>query len=264
MEREGAMASEPVVEIENLDFAFGRHPILLGVNLQIQGGDFVSFIGPNGGGKSTLLRIMLGLLSPTRGVVRLLGRSPAAARYRVGYMPQHPHFDDSFPVTALDVVLMGRLGRRPLVGPYRRRDRLAAARALAEVEAADLRDRSLGELSGGERQRVLIARALATDPELLFLDEPTASLDPGVQDELYDLLRELNRRMTILIVSHDVGVVSRHVSKVVCVNVHVDQHPSSEIKGELGRLFGNEGRMRLVRHDRHHSHLPLQEGQTDS
>jgi len=254
-------SATPAVETRALSFGYDERLVLERVDLRIDAGDFVSIIGPNGGGKTTLLRLRLGLLAPNRGEIRVLGRSPEQARKRIGYMPQYVQLDASFPVTALDVVLMGRLRKAFPLGPFGRDDRGAAARALADVRVADLADRPFFALSGGQRQRVLIARALACDPEILLLDEPTASLDPRVQDELYDLLRELNQRMTVVLVSHDVGTVSRHVRTVVCVNRNVEVHPSSAIHGELARLLfhGAEG-MQLVRHGEHADGSPHEPG----
>ncbi len=245
--------ANPVITIRDLWFSYDGHPVLEAVNLDVLKGDFVSIIGPNGGGKTTLLRLILGLLAPQRGTVRVLGADPVRARQRIGYMPQHLQLDFRFPVTVMDIVLMGRLGKRAAIGPYITADRKVAERALEDVEALDIRDRPFSALSGGQRQRVLIARALACAPEILLLDEPTASLDPEIQDDLYSLLHRLNERMTVALVSHDVSVVSQHVNNVVCVNVQVEQHPTSAIKGELGRLFHGASGVRLVRHD-HHSH----------
>ena len=249
---ESSPETVPAIEASDLSFAYDERPVLERVSLRIEAGDFVSIIGPNGGGKTTILKLALGLLSPDAGEIRVLGRSPVAARQRIGYMPQHVQLDASFPVTAIDVVLMGRLRHAFPIGAFRREDRAATDQALADVRIADLRKRPFFALSGGQRQRVLIARALACDPELLLLDEPTASLDPRVQDELYDLLRELNRRMTVVLVSHDVATVSRHVRTVVCVNRDVEVHPATAIHGELARLLfhGAEG-MHLVRHGEH-------------
>lgn len=256
-----ADSAKPAVETRALSFGYDERLVLERVDLRIEAGDFVSIIGPNGGGKTTLLRLMLGLLTPGKGEIRVLGRTPSQARERIGYMPQHVQLDAAFPVTALDVVLMGRLRKAFPFGPFGGGDRRAAEQALADVRVADLADRPFFALSGGQRQRVLIARALACEPELLLLDEPTASLDPRVQDELYDLLRELNQRMTVVLVSHDVGTVSRHVRTVVCVNRNVEVHPSSAIEGELARLLfhGAEG-MQLVRHGEHADGSPHQPG----
>ena len=160
-------------------------------------------------------------------------------------------------MTAGDLVLMGRLSGALPAGPYRESDREAADGALAACEALTLRDRPFASLSGGQRQRVLIARALACAPEILMLDEPTASLDPGVQDELYILLKQLNETMTVVIVSHDVSVVSQHVNRVFCVNVHVSEHCVTEIPEEMSRLFYGPTGLRLVRHDHDHTHDDL-------
>ncbi len=247
--RPAQASPSPVIEVEQLWFAYDGHPVLRDATFLIEQGDFVSLIGPNGGGKTTLLRLMLGLLQPQRGEIRIFGRSPSAVRKQIGYMPQHVNLDSRFPVTVMDVVLTGTLGRGRNIGPYGGRRRAAAERALLDVELLDLRNRPFASLSGGQRQRTLIARALAGDPELLLLDEPTASLDPRVQDDLYELLRKLNQRMTVLLVSHDVSVVSRHVNKVICVNIDVAVHSASAIQGELARMFDYGDGARLVRHD---------------
>jgi len=244
----------PAVCIDGVSFSYGRHPVLRDVDLDIARGDFVSVIGPNGGGKSTLLKLILGLLEPDAGRVTVLGKRPDRARLQVGSLPQYAHVDPQFPVTALDVALMGRLGGGIPLGPWRRREKDRARAALRDVGVEHLADRPFSAMSGGQRQRVLIARALACEPEILLLDEPTASLDPGVQDDLYELLHRLNERMTVILVSHDVSVVSRHVDRIVCVNVSVDEHPAAAIEGELERLFpGREG-LNLVDHSHHRHH----------
>jgi zinc transport system ATP-binding protein len=240
------------IDIEDLAFSYPGTPVLAGVNLCIERGDFVCMIGPNGGGKTTLLRLVLGLLVPTQGTVRVLGQAPVEARRRIGYMPQRVELDPQFPVRALDVVLMGCL-RPGRVGPFTRSDKARAAAALGEVGLASYARRPFSALSGGQRQRVLIARALACEPELLLLDEPTANLDPLVQDEMNELLRKLNEHLTIVIVSHDVGFVIRHVKTVVCVNRDVVVHSSEEITGDSIRsLYGHE--VRLVQHGHGHAH----------
>lgn len=244
------MSTDYVIEIEGLSFAYPLTPVLENVTFSIARGDFVCMVGPNGGGKTTLLRLMLGLLAPTRGTVRVFGRPPVEVRRRVGYMPQHTQLDPQFPVRVSDVVLMGRLGGRRC-GPFSRADRARAAAALHEVGLADYAKRPLPALSGGQRQRVLIARALACEPELLLLDEPTANLDPLVQDEMTDLLQELHQRLTIVLVSHDVGFVARHVKTVVCVNREVVLHTAQEITGDSIRaLYGHD--VRLVQHGHTH------------
>ena len=242
--------SSDVIEIEHLSFAYPLTPVLEDVTFSIQRGDFVCIVGPNGGGKTTLLRLILGLLTPSRGSVRVFGRSPIEARRRIGYMPQHAQLDPQFPVRVSDVILMGRLGSGQL-GRFSRADKDVAAAALGEVGLADYAWRSFAALSGGQRQRVLIARALACEPELLLLDEPTANLDPLVQDEMNELLHKLNERLTVVLVSHDVGFVMRYVKTVVCVNREVMVHSADDITGDSIRaLYGHD--VRMVHHE--HSH----------
>ena len=248
MMHSAAESDAAVIEVEGLSFAYDGPLVLEDVTFSIAHRDFVSVVGPNGGGKTTLLRLMLGLLRPTRGKVRVFGRSPLEVRRRIGYVPQHVQFDPQFPATATDVVLMGRLGIGRSFGPARRKDKEAARQALAEVGLGAYAGRPLGALSGGQRQRVLIARALASEPELLLLDEPTASLDLAVQGDFFDLLHRLNERLTVLLVSHDVGFVSQHVRTVVCVSRHVDVHPTSALDGKaINELYG--GPVRYVHHE---------------
>jgi zinc transport system ATP-binding protein len=244
----------PVIEIRHVSFTYDGLLALEDVDLAIADRDFVSVVGPNGGGKTTLLKLVLGLLVPTRGTIRVFGLPPEQARPRIGYLPQNVQVDLRFPVSVMDVVLMGRLSPSRWAGPFRRGDREAAERALSEVRLLELRDRPFSVLSGGQRQRALIARALAAEPDLLLMDEPTASLDIAAEQELYDLLDGLNDRLTIVLVSHDIGFVSQVVKTVVCVKRRVVVHPTSEITGEITDEIIREvygGEMRLIRHDRH-------------
>lgn len=243
------MNAIPAIAVRDLAFAYPGEPsVLEAVAFTIVEGDFVSLVGPNGGGKTTLLRLLLGLLSPSRGEVRLFGLPPEQARRQIGYLPQHPQLDPHFPVSVRDVVLMGRLGPGRPRGLFGRDDKDAARRSLAEVGLEEMERRPFAALSSGQKQRVLIARALACSPRLLLLDEPTANLDLHVEGELYALLRELNRRLTVVLVSHDLGFVSRYVRTVVCVKRRVAVHPTSEITGDIIRdMYG--GDVRVVRHD---------------
>jgi len=212
---------------------YNGRPVLEGINLSVKEQDFVGIIGPNGGGKTTLLKVMLGLMQPTRGRVRVLGQSAVQARRFIGYVPQQVHLDRDFPVNVWDVALMGRLGRRGLLRRYTSQDRHAVARALQQVEMLDAKDRPIGELSTGQRQRVYIARALATEPQILFMDEPTASVDAHITTSIYELLQKLNEHITILLVSHDMGVISSHVKTVGCLNRRLFYHESKEITPDM-------------------------------
>lgn len=223
----------PVIEIKDLWFSFNGRPVLQAVNMALYRKGFLALIGPNGGGKTTLLRLMLGLLEPKRGSVRIFGEEPKQVAHRVGYVPQNVHINKKFPVTVLDVVLMGRL--RPGAGWSRHSaaDRKAAEQALEKTGMLDIRHRRVGELSGGQLQRVFIARALVSSPELLFLDEPTASLDTDGETEFYTLLKEINRAVAIVLVTHDMLVISSHVKSVACVNQRVHTHDEAEITDEM-------------------------------
>lgn len=245
------MSLVAAVQLQNVSFSYGDRPVLEDVSLTIAQGEFLGVVGPNGGGKTTLLKIMLGLLRPARGKVRIFGQSPGTARRRVGYVPQLLHFAPEFPATVMDVVLMGRLADGMAPGPFREPDRLAARQALEQVDMAGMAGRHLEALSGGEKQRALIARALVCRPEMLLLDEPTVSLDALAERRLYELLSELNDTLTIVLVTHDVGLVSEVLRSVLCVNRRVIRHRTShinEVDSELLAAMYGSGR-RFVRHD---------------
>jgi zinc transport system ATP-binding protein len=239
----------PVLELENVSFSYGRNPVIENASLELRRGEPTCIIGPNGGGKTTLLRLMLGLLRPDHGVIRVLGRAPGKARPRIGYMPQYLQFDPAFPITVREVVLQGRLKPFP-GGFYTRTDKDAAERALREVNLEDSAGAQFARLSGGQRQRVLIARALACEPELLLLDEPTANVDLVLEEKLLSALQEMHRRMTLVLVTHDIGFVSQLVKRVVCVNRRVHLHETSEITGRnIEEIYGTP-----VHAVRHHTH----------
>ena len=225
--------TEPVIEIQDMFFSYNGKPVLQEVNLTVQQGDFVAVIGPNGGGKTTLLKLMLGLLKPERGSVRVLGEIPDRASRWVGYVPQDLHVNRSFPVTVTDIVLMGKLEPGKRWGRNSGRERAQAREVLDRMGMGRYADRKIGELSGGQCQRVLIARALVSRPRLLLLDEPTTSIDTRGQADFYRLLQELNRSVTILVVSHDLLVISTYVKSVACVNQRLHYHNQAEITGEM-------------------------------
>jgi len=202
--------------LEGLTVSFDGVRILEDVSFDVQPNDVVALLGPNGAGKSTLLRAVLGLVRPESGSVRIFGELPEKGRRFIGYLPQYALFDKDFPINVLDMALMGRyqgMGRR-----YTHADRDAVRRALATVGVGHLWDRPIRALSGGERQRALLARALAREPRILLLDEPTASIDPEGEAAFYDLIEGLRKEMAIVMVTHDVGVVSERIEKMACIN----------------------------------------------
>ena len=253
------MSTDPVISFSNVSFAYDRLPVLRHVSFDVEDREAICIVGPNGGGKTTLAKLILGLIRPTAGRVRVFGRHPKESRLRIGYMPQHLRYDPSFPASVMDIVLSGRLGQSSLAGRlgwYTAADRRTAREALAEVGMETFAKRPLSALSGGQQQRVLIARALCCRPDILLLDEPTANLDTPTETRLFEILRRLNRRMTIIIISHDVGFVSNLVEKVVCVNRDVVVHPVKELDGRaIHDLY--QGDVRMVLHsDRLHSDMP--------
>jgi zinc transport system ATP-binding protein len=247
--------SEPVLSLRNVSFSYRGEPVLEDVTLEVEARDYLAILGPNGSGKTTLLKVMLGLLQPQRGSVRVLGRTAATARGQVGYVPQHAGFDLDFPIRVLDVVLMGRYPARRLGRRFDAEDRAQALRALAQVELAPCAERPIGALSGGQIQRVLIARALALEPRLLLLDEPHASLDERVGRSVWELLEELSQRLTIVLVSHDIGAISHYVRSVACLNRRLHGHPSRELTPEiLEATYGCP--VELLAHGHPHRVLP--------
>lgn len=205
------------IDIDNLSFAYQDFLVLRNVSLRINENQFIGIIGPNGGGKTTLLKLILGFLQPTSGTIQLFGRPPAAMQSHIAYVPQSVRLDKQFPISALEVVLQGRLQQLPWYGWFRKEDKDAAISALEQVGMLSFQDKAFGTLSGGQAQRVLIARALVSNPTLLLLDEPTSSIDSKAQAEIYDLLRSLQGKMTILMVTHDLETVIALVESVICV-----------------------------------------------
>lgn len=244
------MKQANAIEVKQVSFAYGDVVVLEKVDLEVPEGEFLGIVGPNAGGKSTLLKLLLGLLEPQQGEIRIFGRPPLKARRLMGYVPQYPAFARDFPVTVKQVVLMGRLGTGPMVGGYSRRDHEIAQRVMEEAEIAGLAQRRIDQLSGGQLQRVLVARALACEPRILLLDEPTANIDMRVENELFDLLKELNERMTILVVSHDIAFISGYVHRVACLNRTLVCHRTEEIDAQaIQKLYGGE--VRMVHHHYH-------------
>ncbi len=232
--------------------------VLRDLTFAVPSGSFWGIIGPNGSGKTTLFKTLVGLVRPVSGSASVLGvpvDQLGARRSLIGWLPQFSHIDFTFPIRVIDVVTMGLYGRIGLLRPVRARDREQAMHALERVNLADIAQRQIGELSGGQRQRVLIARALALQPRLLILDEPTAALDPQSSEGLYEWLNRLHdeSRMTILMASHDIGVISRFVDTVACLNTTLVAHgrPADVMTSDtLETMYGCEAVMFQ------HGHIP--------
>jgi len=240
----------PAISLDDVSFAYAPGQLTLEhIDLQVEQGEFLGLVGPNGGVKSTLLKVILGLLEPSGGSVRVLGQPPGVGRQAIGYVPQHAAFARDFPVSVEDAVLLGRLGRTRMLGGYRGADRRIARRAMAEAQILDLMDRRLSTLSGGQFQRMLIARALVGDPSILLLDEPTTNVDQRIETDVFQLFKMLNQRMTVVVVSHDLGFISEYVTRVACLNRTLVCHRTSEITGEMiEQLYSTPVRMIQHRH----------------
>lgn len=238
--------SPSLFEVNNLNFERQGSLVLKGVSFRILPGEYCAIIGPNGGGKTTLVRLLLGLEKPTSGEISLFGTSQKRFHdwNRIGYVPQRSALVDStFPATVREVVGMGRYARRGIFGFESVEDKTAILEAMELMGVSDLSDRLIGNLSGGQRQRVMIARALASNPEVLIVDEPNTGVDVESQHRFYALLRTLNRtkKLSILFITHDIGVIAEDITRVLFVNqtLLVSQNPAEMIRcDEMSRLYG--------------------------
>lgn len=221
-----------MIEINNLSVSFNGVRVLDNINLNVFDRDFIGIIGPNGGGKTTLLRTLLGLIEPDHGTISIMGQPLKQNRHFISYVPQFATFDRSFPISVWEVVMMGRIGQKK-GRSYSKQDQIIALEALERVEMENLKDRQIGQLSGGERQRVLVARALAAKPKILLLDEPTASVDSRFEAGFYDIMQELNNEITIILVSHDISAVSTYVKTIACLNQQLFYQHAKELTEEM-------------------------------
>lgn len=247
--------SKNIIEINNVSFGYTNEPVLKNITFNIHRGDYLGIIGSNGGGKTTLLKIILGLLKPQSGTVKLFGQDidKFKDRFKFGYVPQKAvNFDVKFPATVEEVVAMGRYAKRGLLRFLTTEDKQRVRKALQEVDMLEQKDRLIGDLSGGEQQRVFIARALASEPEIIFLDEPTAGVDTQTQERFYTLLKKLNQslNLTLILISHDINVVVREATELACINQTLIYHGTPEKCCEddyLQKLYGKN--LKIVPHN---------------
>ncbi len=257
------MTGQAVIELEDVWAGYESDRVLEAVNFRMVAGDYVGLIGPNGGGKTTLVKVILGLIKPERGSVRVMGVSPEKGRQFIGYVPQIQQDDKAFPIKVWDVVSMGRLKPDLLHNlSLKDADKKIVERSLRQMDILDLAKRSINELSGGQRQRVTIARALATEPKILLLDEPTSSVDSRSSSQLYDLLADLNQSISILLISHDLTAISTYVKTIGCVNRRLVYNGQKEITSEM-LSSAYECPVDLVAHGVPHRVLPSHQEEDD-
>lgn len=241
LEREEVKRS--IIEVKNLCAGYDGRTVLRDVNLTVYERDFLGVIGPNGGGKTTLIKCILGLLKPTAGEIVYHYSPPYGGRgeapsLRMGYLPQYSSIDRKFPITVEEVVLSGLSSKKPLISRFTAQHREKARQVIARMGLDGLEQRAIGALSGGQLQRALLGRATISDPQVVVLDEPGTYLDRYFEARLYELLADINRECAIILVSHDIGTVLQQVKSIACVNETLDYHPDTGISGEwLERNF---------------------------
>ena len=231
-----------VIDLKNVSAYYENVRAIEDVTLQVRRGEFLGIIGPNGGGKSTLIKVILGLHKPIEGSVKIMGKNiyKTDEKLSIGYVPQASTFDRKFPISVLDVVLMARLRSNfSLFKKYSSEDKEIAFNILKELELSEFRKRQIGQLSGGQLQRVLIARALAVQPQIMLLDEPTASVDSSSRSLIFEILKELNKKMTVIVVTHDLEAVSAYFKSLACMNFSLHYHGDPKLTQDaIDKTYG--------------------------
>ena len=233
------MPASPIIEIKNLSAGYDNRTVLHDINLTIYERDFLGIIGPNGGGKTTLIKCILGLLKPTTGEILYHSCPPSPSeiancqlstvncQLSMGYLPQYSSIDRKFPITVEEVILSGLSSKKPLASRFTARHREKASAVIARMGLEGMEQRAIGALSGGQLQRALLGRAIISDPQVVILDEPSTYIDKRFEARLYELLAEINKDCAIILVSHDIGTVLQQVKSIACVNETLDYHPDT-------------------------------------
>ncbi len=232
LKQEYCATMEKILEIDSVTAGYGDQVVLENVNLAIHEKDFIGIIGPNGGGKTTLLKVIMGVVKPFRGKIRFFTSVEENERRITGYLPQMNNLDRNFPISVTDVVLSGLMSREGFFSLYSGKQKKLAYSILEKMGIYHLRNKPVGELSGGQLQRVYLSRALISSPRLLMLDEPSTFVDTRFETDFYEILRQLNKEMAIIIVSHDVGTITWYVKTIACVNRFLHYHRSNVITQE--------------------------------
>lgn len=222
----------PILSLRGIAAAYDKKMVLHDVNLDVYSRDFLGIIGPNGGGKTTLIKLILGLLNPTAGAISYFSDGKSVDSLCMGYLPQYTSIDKKFPICVEEVILSGLSARKPLIGGFSHAQKEKAAETIDRMGLHGLAKRPIGQLSGGQLQRALLGRAVISDPQLLILDEPSTYIDKQFEARLYELLAEINRDCAIVLVSHDIGTVLQNVKTIACVNETLHYHSDTDVTGE--------------------------------
>ena len=242
--------SNVVIDIDNVSFNYGVVPVLEDISLKIHEDEFIGIIGPNASGKSTLLKLILGLLQPDKGTIKKFNHDGKDIRNHIGYVPQHITFSRDFPVTVNEVVMMGHVTAASRLFRFSKNEIDTANQAMQALEIEDVAKRQIGSLSGGQLQRVLIARALVCEPEILILDEPTSNVDMRIEEDIFSLLKNYSDHMTIIVVSHDIAFISGYVDRVACLNRTLVCHNTESISGKMiEELY--DAPVKMIHHHHH-------------
>lgn len=221
-----------IIKIDNLSAGYENKAVLHDINLEVAEKDFLGIIGPNGGGKTTLMKVILGLLEPTEGKITYYDNGTPTERLEIGYLPQYNSIDKKFPISVFEVILSGLNRQKNLFRRFTKEHHERVKETISMMGLEGMENKSIGQLSGGQMQRALLGRAIVSDPKAIILDEPNTYIDKRFEARLYSLLEEINKERTIILVSHDIGSVLQNVKSIACVNGTLDYHPQSEVSAE--------------------------------